>query len=85
MRIKESQAFKKDLKRIGLSAPLVHILHLLLNKEALPPSARSHGLKGGLGGFLECHVKPDLLLLYRIQEDTLELGRLGTHADIFKL
>ncbi|WP_120945113.1 type II toxin-antitoxin system YafQ family toxin [Helicobacter labacensis] len=84
MRIEETRVFKKDLKRVGLSVELVHMLYLLIKRETLPSSACDHRLKGAFKEFRECHVKPDLLLIYRHVGGILELVRLGSHSDIFK-
>lgn len=48
---------------------------------------RDHALTGNLHGFRECHVKPDWLLIYMIEEDilTLTLVNTGSHADVLDL
>ncbi|MFZ1343229.1 type II toxin-antitoxin system YafQ family toxin [Thiothrix eikelboomii] len=78
-----SKAFKRDITKIGLSEPLVEVLYLLLNNQPLPDKYRDHTLSGGLQGFRECHVKPDLLLIYKLSDELLELARLGSHSDLF--
>ena len=46
---------------------------------------RDHGLTGNYKDFRECHIQPDLLLVYQVKQDilTLVLARTGTHSDIF--
>ncbi len=60
------------------------ILKLLLVDEPLPENNRDHALSGDWTGYRECHVKPDLLLIYRKPDaDTLRLARLGSHSELF--
>jgi mRNA interferase YafQ len=56
----------------------------LLIDQALPESNRDHALSGDWAGYRECHIKPDLLLIYRKPDaDTLRLARLGSHSELF--
>jgi mRNA interferase YafQ len=90
--IERSSAFKRDYKRVK-AAPrhskdaesLVSILvALLLADEPLPANYRDHALSGEWASYRECHIKPDLLLIYRKSDpDTLRLARLGSHSDLF--
>ncbi len=52
--------------------------------EPLDEKYRDHVLKGEFSGFHECHIKPDWLLIYLVEEDivTLTLVNTGTHADL---
>lgn len=80
---------QKDMKRIrkrGYDTRLVNaILEKLRNEEILDESYQDHPLKGKYLGFRECHVKPNWLLIYRIDNDdvVLVLSRTGTHSDVF--
>lgn len=82
-KFKPSKAFKRDINKIGISEPLVEVLYLLANDQALPEKYRNHALSGDLQGFRECHVKPDLLLIYKQAGESLELARLGSHSELF--
>jgi mRNA interferase YafQ len=82
-KFKPSKAFKRDINKIGISEPLVEVLYLLANDQALPEKYRDHALSGDLQGFRECHVKPDLLLIYQQVNEVLELVRLGSHSELF--
>lgn len=90
--IERSTAFKRDYKREAkgiyrksLDADLVAVLSALVDDQRLPPSLRDHELVGQWHGFRECHVKPDLLLIYRKPDaSTLQLARLGSHALLFE-
>lgn len=63
---------------------IVDVLTLLANDELLPNRYNDHPLSGDLQGFRECHIKPDLLLIYsKSDSDTLVLVRLGSHSDLF--
>ena len=42
-----------------------------------------HPLSGNWNNFRDCHIKPDLVLIYRIHETTLQLARIGSHNDVF--
>ena len=81
--------FKKDLKRLkkrGLPLKeLYEIIEKLLNFEKLDSKQKDHALTGNYAGFRECHVRPDWLFIYAIQEDKLILtaSRTGTHSDLF--
>lgn len=93
MRVIEwASAFKKDYKRTkatprhaqDVDALLGPILALLVEDEPLPDAQRDHALVGNWKGYRECHVKPDLLLIYSTEEqDTLRLARLGSHSELF--
>jgi mRNA interferase YafQ len=90
--IERSSAFRRDYKRAkatprhvkDLDPLLSAILSLLLSDRPLPASSRDHTLSGDWSGYRECHLKPDLLLIYRKpSDDTLRLARLGSHSDLF--
>ena len=60
------------------------ILKLLLVDQPLPENNRDHALSGDWTGYRECHVKPDLLLIYRKPDAaTLRLARFGSHSELF--
>lgn len=78
--------FKRDLKKQYLSLVLpewAEVFGLLVKGHALPEKYRNHPLKGDYTGYMECHIKPDLLLIYKVDEDELILVRLGSHSDLF--
>ena len=61
------------------------VVKMLAKGETLPPQYRDHALTGDLEGTRDCHITPDWLLLYRIENDVLvlTLTRTGSHADLF--
>lgn len=92
--IRRATSFKKDFKRI-LTTPrhtqdtpqlLQAVLTLLIEDKPLPENCRDHTLVGNWKNHRECHIKPDLLLIYKQLEDSseLELVRLGSHSELFK-
>mgnify|MGYP001552112542 CR=1 FL=1 len=73
------------LRRGYNRAPLDDIIDHLCVGKTLPLTARLHRLSGEWEGFWECHIQPDWLLVYVMNEVELNLARTGTHADIFNL
>ena len=88
--VKFTTAYKKSyklMKRRGLDpSALDEVVDLLRQGKQLDEKYRDHGLSGNYAGFRECHVKPDWLLIYLIENDilTLTLVDTGTHSDLFK-
>ncbi|TXH67877.1 MAG: type II toxin-antitoxin system YafQ family toxin [Thiothrix sp.] len=83
-KIERTTAFKRDFKRHGeLDASLIEVLWKLANDAVLPESYRDHALTGNWVDFRECHIHPDVLLIYRkLDEHTLQLVRLGSHSEL---
>lgn len=57
---------------------------MLAADKPLPAKNRDHGLGGNWSGYRECHLKPDVLLIYRKPEGVLQLVRLGSHSELFR-
>lgn len=87
--VKPTSRFQKDLKRIqkrGYDISLLtDIIKKLANGEQLPEKNKDHALGGDYIGCRECHITPDWLLIYEIDngELLLYLTRTGTHSDLF--
>ena len=87
--VKTTTLFKKDFKlamKRGLNVELLeNIIALLAMGEPLPTTNQDHALTGNWVGHRECHILPDWLLIYRIEDDVLvlTLARTGTHSDLF--
>lgn len=62
------------------------IIRALSRGDTLPEKNKDHALSGGWIGHRECHIQPDWLLIYRIEDDilVLTLARTGTHSDLFE-
>ncbi len=82
--------FKRDFKREAkgrhretLAGELVTIITALANDEPLPERCRDHALIGQWSDHRDCHLKPDLILIYRKPDcERLQLVRLGSHAEL---
>ena len=61
------------------------IVNKLLNGEKLDAKYKPHKLSGNYSGFFECHIKPDWLLIYRVDNKVKEITfvRTGSHSDLF--
>lgn len=89
--IERPGSFKRDYKREAkgqyrstLDSVLVPVIKSLVTDQALEPRLRDHELTGEWVNYRECHLKPDLLLIYRkVGDDTLVLARLGSHSELF--
>ena len=87
--VKFTTQFRKDYKlaiKRGLKIELLeHVVALLAAGEMLPEKNRDHALTGNWVGHRECHILPDWLLVYRIEDDVLilTLTRTGNHSDLF--
>ena len=73
------------MKRNLNTGLLKEIVELLANGKELPEKYRDHNLTGNWKGHRECHIQPDWLLVYKIENDilVLTLARTGTHSDLF--
>lgn len=89
--IERSTAFKRDYRQVkvtprhrNVATILPEILALLIDDQPLPERNRDHALSGNWTGYRECHIKPDLLLIYKKPSPkVLQLARLGSHSDLF--
>jgi mRNA interferase YafQ len=89
--IERSSAFKHDYKREAkgrhratLDTTLLPVLVALADDLPLASRCRDHDLVGDWINYRECHVKPDLLMIYQKPDiDTLRLARLGSHSELF--
>ncbi len=84
-----TRQFKKDYKlaqKRGFPTDLLwDVIDKLVAQEALEEKHHDHALSGNYIGFRECHIKPDFLLIYAIDNGRLVLtaSRTGTHSDLF--
>lgn len=88
-KIKTTKKFEKDLKLTAKRGYKIELLKEVVDKLAngieLEPKYKNHNLVGNWKGFKECHISPDWLLIYLIEDDVLvlTLTRTGTHSDLF--
>lgn len=87
--IERTSQFKRDYKRERKSDPqldkyLIPVVTHLASDVMLAPRLKDHSLTGNWNDHRECHIKPNLLLIYRKpNEGTLHLVRLGSHSELF--
>ena len=86
-RFKPSSKFRKQYKRLNQKYKEItrKIINRLLNNEILEAKYKDHKLVGKYAGFRECHIKPDLLLIYKKENKALILIciAIGSHSDLF--
>jgi mRNA interferase YafQ len=81
--------YARDAKRVRKRgkdmARLLAVVDALRNRRPLAPRHRDHALSGDRRGWRDCHIEPDWLLIYRVDDEAgdLILGRTGTHSDLF--
>jgi len=89
-RIERTNQFKRDFKRelkgqhaMILATIFVDVLSALIEDEALEEKHRDHALTGNWVDYRDCHIKPNLILIYRKPDDeVLQLVRLGSHSEL---
>jgi len=83
-----TNSFKKDYKKLSLEdkEKLKEVIAKLSNGKKLEEKYKNHKLVGNYVGCRECHIRPDLLLIYKINEKTLELAlvKVGSHSELFR-
>ena len=88
--VKRTAQFKRDFKRVKrgvhgshLDETLLQALELLAADAPLPVRFVDHQMKGQFKDCRDCHLRPDLVLVYRkLDSDVLELVRIGSHAQL---
>lgn len=87
--ILNTAGFKKDYKRWKKHEEVVKLVQsvtvLLVTQQALPPSLRDHKLVGRLSHCRECHIKPNLLLIYELLPNAVKFYRLCNHSELFNV
>jgi mRNA interferase YafQ len=83
-KIEWTHAFKRDFKRHGtFESAFIEALWKLATDEPLPDRYVDHPLTGDWKDHRDCHIKPDLILVYRKPDkETLQLVRLGSHSEL---
>ena len=82
-----TRQFKKDFKKYQHMQKVIdefnNVLEILVNEKPMPEKYQDHSLTENCKGSRECHVKPDVLLVYNVTGDILTLQRLGSHSELF--
>ena len=88
--IKTTQGYRKALRKLVRSGQfnitkLEKVIDTLIQGKKLPKSNKDHNLSGDLKGFRECHIQPDILLVYYIEQEklVLVLVNIGNHSNLF--
>jgi mRNA interferase YafQ len=87
-KVRVTSAFKRDYKRAkkrGKNMTLLKdVIMQLAMGQTLAKSQRDHELTGNFIGYRECHIQPDWVLIYRVEDDVLilTLARTGSHSDL---
>ena len=80
--------FKKDFQKVAAQGKdMTKIDTVMIDLEegnALEPQHKVHSLTGNFAGRRECHITPDWLLVYKIEDETIVFERTGSHSEIFK-
>ena len=83
-----TKKFKRSFKKLHLKdyevAIYFDVVSSLLNGIDLDKKFKDHSLKGNFEQYRECHLKPDLLLIYRVYRDEVQLIDIGSHSELFK-
>jgi mRNA interferase YafQ len=89
-RIERTTQFKRDYKRelkgkhrAALETTFIEVVKALINNQPLSEKHRDHALTGDWKDHRDCHIKPDLILIYRKpNNEVLQLVRLGSHSEL---
>ena len=88
LEVRTTTRFKKELKKAARQQrdmqKLGAAVDLLQAEEPLPERNIDHALTGNYVGHRECHLSPDWLLIYKIEESALILVRTGSHSELFR-
>ena len=88
LKLFRSKTYLKEYTKIKFTDKLYlkYVIYIttLLKEENLPIESKDHQLKGSWNEFCEFHISGDLLVIYKIIDDTLYLARIGTHSQLFR-
>lgn len=90
LNLKAVSQFKRDFKKYRHNEAVLDefeiVVETLRKKKKLPDKYVDHSLGGKYKGMRECHIKPDVLLVYWVSEEiqTLYLERIGSHSELFR-
>ncbi len=87
-RLERTKTYIKEFSKVRFTndqyVKFIMFIGKLLENKLLPLEAKDHLLKGEYKGNREFHISGDLLVIYRIKDDALQLIRIGTHSELFK-
>ena len=80
-------SFKKDIAKLQRRkkdiTKLISVACMLISEMPLPQQYENHPLKGNYAGYMDCHIEPDWLIIYKLDAPYIEFIRTGTHSDLF--
>ena len=83
----KTNQFKRTYKKLKLSdsqeEAFIDVVYKLLNGYELEKKYRDHSLTGNYSNYRECHLKPDILLIYQYSQNLLKLVDIGSHSSLF--
>ena len=86
-RLFKTNSFKRSYKKQRLTdeedLAYIDVVYNLLCDVKLEDKYKDHQLKRSMKDFRECHIKPDLLLVYMIEDNVLKLVDIGSHSELF--
>lgn len=89
-RIQASKLYERSLKKLNHSGKfnileLNTVIRILASGKKLDSLYQDHGLQGEYEGYRECHIRGDVLLIYKIEDDRLILilANIGSHSELF--
>jgi len=86
--LQRHRAFLKDIRKITFTnaqyAKYIDCVSNLLNEDRLPSECKDHSLTGKFNRFREFHIGGDLVVIYRVENKTLQLIRIGSHNQLFR-
>ena len=87
--IEQTSQFKKDLKKLAKSGKfkireLLEVIEKLAKDISLPEKNQDHPLSGSWKDHRDCHIRPDWILIYKLEPEKLILVRSGSHSALFK-
>ncbi|MEN8155114.1 MAG: type II toxin-antitoxin system YafQ family toxin [Acidobacteriota bacterium] len=87
-KIEETSQFKKDLKKLANSGKynpdeLLVVIGMLAKDILLPKKYHDHSLAGSWKDHRDCHIRPDWILIYKLELEKLILIRTGSHSTLF--
>ena len=81
-----TSSFKKDYKKfsniLALLPEWIEAMYCLLNNKQMSKERKDHELHGDMQGYRDCHILPDLVLVYKKIQDEIILVRLGSHSEL---
>jgi len=83
-----AKQFDRDLKQMAKRGKdlekIEAVIRLICDERPLPERHKDHALKGEWRGFRDCHIEPDWILIYTVEQDEARFTRTGSHSDIFR-